>query len=235
MSRKEFAMPETPLRCPECDARISAAASPGRSSVRCPKCGASVPLKAKRPVADDEDEDERPRRAAKRRDEDERPARSSRRRQDDDDEDEDDEDRPRSRRRRWDDEDEDDADDRPRRRKKGRKIEGDGPWYIAAAIAGVGFFLTFAGALLIKGKAGLDPGQDGPGGKLIGLGVCFIVALVLIPLGIMGVKNRTAYGRWGIEVTGTMGVILGMIQATAGGLLGGFALYGVIFTLVNGR
>jgi hypothetical protein len=212
-------MPETNVRCPECDARVKVSASAGRRSVRCPECGASVPLRGK----DDDD------------DEDDRPARSSKRRRDDDDDE--DEDRPRARRRRLDDEDddEDDEDDRPRRRKKRkrREAEGDGPWAIAAGAAGLGFVLTFAGALLIMGKAGLPEGQDGPLGKLLGLGFCFLIALVLMPLGIVGVKNRTAYGRWGMEVTGSMGVILGMIQATVGGLMGGFALYGLLFTLIN--
>lgn len=233
-------MPETNVRCPKCDARIKAIVSAGRASVRCPECGATVPLKGKAAVADDE-EDDRPARPSKRReedeDEDDRPARPSKRREDDeDDEDEDDEDRPRARKRRARDEEEEDEEDRPRRKKKRRReAEGDGPWLVAAGVAGLGFVMTFAGALLIKGKQGLAPGEDGPGGKLFGLGLCFLVALVLIPLGIAGVKNRTAYGRWGIEVTGTMGVTLGMIQAAAGGLLGGFALYGVIFTLINGR
>jgi hypothetical protein len=231
-------MPETNVRCPECDARIKAIVSAGRTSVRCPKCGATVPLKGKAAVRDDDDEDERPARSSKRRrdeedDEDERPRR---RRDEEDDEDEDDDRRPTRRRRGSDEDDEDEDDDRPRRRKKRRReAEGDGPWYIAAGVAVLSFMLTFGGALLIKGTAGLAPGDDGPAGKLFGLGLCFVVSLVLMPLGILGVKNRTAYGRWGIEVTGQMGVILGMIQATVGGLLGGFALYGVLFTLVNGR
>jgi hypothetical protein len=126
----------------------------------------------------------------------------------------------------------DEEDDRPRRRKKRhRQEEGGGPWYVAAGIAVVGFFLTFAGALVVKGTAGLAPGEV----ELFGLGLCFVVSVVLMVLGTIGVKNRTAYGRWGFEVTGTMGVILGMVQATMGGLLGGFSLYGVLFSIIRGH
>jgi hypothetical protein len=206
-------MPRTNIRCPECDAQVKVEVSSGRTSVRCPECGARVPLE----VEDDERED------------DDRPARRSRRRDDDEDE----EDAPRARRRQ--DDDEDDEEDRPRRKKKRRREQGDGPWLLAAGVAALGFVMTFAGALVVKGTAGLAPGEDGPAGKLFGLGLCFVVSLILIPLGIVGVKNRTAYGRWGMEVSGNMGVTLGMIQAAAGGLLGGFALYGVLFTLIRGH
>jgi hypothetical protein len=72
-----------------------------------PRPPAKRPAPAHRPADDDEDDD-RPRKARRRDDEDDRPARS-RRRADDDDEDE----RPRKARRRDDDEDEDD--DRPRK------------------------------------------------------------------------------------------------------------------------
>jgi DNA-directed RNA polymerase subunit RPC12/RpoP len=208
-------MPRTNVRCPECDARIKVMVSPDRTSVRCPECGARVPL-------GDEGDD---------RDDDDRPARRSRRRDDEDDEDE----APRGRRRREREED-DDEDDRPRRKKKRRRREeGDGPWLVAAGVAALCFVTTFAGALLVKGTEGLAPGEDGPLGKLFGLGICFLVSLVLMPLGVIGVKNRTAYGRWGMQITGTTGVILGMIQAAAGGLMCGFALYGVLFTLIHGR
>jgi hypothetical protein len=165
------------------------------------------------------------------REDDDRPARRARRRDEDEDEEDD---APRARRRRDREEDEEDE-DRPRRKKKRRREQGDGPWLVAAGVAALGFVMTFGGALAVKGAEGLAPGEDGPAGKLFGLGFCFLVSLVLIPLGIVGVKNRTAYGRWGMEVSGNMGVILGMIQAAAGGLLGGFALYGVLFTLIRGH
>jgi hypothetical protein len=210
-------MAQTSFRCPECDARIKVIVSPGRTSVRCPECGARVPL----PDEESENED------------DDRPARRSRQRDDDDEEEEDD--APRARRRRERDEDDEDDDDRPRRRKKQRREEGDGPWLAAAGVAALGFVTTFGGALLVKGTEGLAPGEDGPIGKLFGLGLCLLVALVLAPLGVYAVKNRTAYGRWGIKVSGNMGVVLGIIQAAMGGLVGGYALYGVLFTLIRGR
>jgi LSD1 subclass zinc finger protein len=137
--------------------------------------------------------------------------------------------RPKRRRR------DDDEDDRPRRMKRRREPEGDGPWVLAALLVPACFVFAFGGAFLFNGTGGLPAGQDGPGGKLFGLGLGFLVSLVLIPLGIVSVKNRHAYGKWGIEVQGGMGVALGMIQAVFGGLIGGFTLYGLIFTLLNGR
>jgi len=55
-----------------------------------------------------------------------------------------------------------------------------------------------------------------------------------MPLGIMGVKDKVAYGRWH-EVTGTSAIVLGFIQSIGGGLMGGFCLYGLIFAVVHGR
>jgi len=84
-------------------------------------------------------------------------------------------------------------------------------------------------AFLIYGTAGLPAGKDGQEGKLIGLGVAFLITLVVMPLGIIGVKNRCVVGRWGVTVTGTRGVVVGMIQTVTGGLLGGYVLYGLIY------
>src|SRR5689334_5942710 len=73
----------------------------------------------------------------------------------------DEEDRPRRRR--------DDEDARPRRKRRQEvEEEGEGPWLAALAAAGACFLLVFAGAFLVKGTAGLGPGQDGPGAKLAG-------------------------------------------------------------------
>lgn len=152
-----------------------------------------------------------------------------------DDEDErDDEEYERPRRRR---DDDDDDDDRPRRRRRrrGREEPQEGPWLIGLGAVVAAFLVTFGGALLVKGTAGLAPGQDGLGGKIFGLGIGFLVSLILVPLGLIGVKNRCAYGKWGMIATGTMGVATGMVQAVAGGLIAGFTLYGLIFTLLNGR
>lgn len=194
----------------------------------------------RRSVEEDDEEDDRPRaRRRSSRDDDEedddRP--SSRRRPSRDDDEEEEDERPRSRRRpsRYEDEDEEE-DDRPRRRNSRRKQTADeGPWLLAALLTGGAFFVTFAGALVILGTAGLKADADGPAAKLGGLGFGFLVSLILMPLGIISVKNRKAYGRWGFEVRGGLGVALGMIQAIGGGLFGGFALYGLIFTLINGR
>jgi hypothetical protein len=250
-------MAETIIACPKCKTRLKV---PGaKTAVRCPKCGTTIRVHDPAEGEDDpdvkrllskvklverveeEDEDAPPAKVSKRRrdedeDEDDRPARPKRRRSRDDDDDEDDDDRPaRSRRRSRHDDDDDDEDyDRPRRKRR-REQEGDGPWLLGVLAAGGCFLLTFGGGFLIKGTEGLAPGEDGPLGKLIGLGIAFLVSLVLIPLGIVSVKNRHAYGKWGIEVTGTMGVALGMVQAVLGGLIGGFSLYGLIFTLINGQ
>jgi hypothetical protein len=168
------------------------------------------------------DPDDDGRRGARRRDEgeDDRP----RRRRDDDDQD-DEEDRPRARWRRG------AEGGRPRRRAE----QGDGPWLIAAgAVAGC-FALSLGLSFLAFGAGGLPAGQDGPGGKLVGLGIGFVASLVIAPLGVMGVKKRRALGSWGIEIEGSMGVATGMVQSAIGGIIGGFALYGLAFTILNGR
>jgi hypothetical protein len=149
-----------------------------------------------------------------------------------DDFDDEDEDKPRRRGRSK--SDDQDGDERPR--KRGARVrEGDGPWLIAALAAPACFLLTLGGAFLINGTAGLPAGNDGPAGKLMGLGIGFLVSLVLMTLGILGVKNRHAYSKWGTEIKGGMAVALGMVQAVMGGLIGGFCLYGLVFTLLNGR
>ena len=134
-------------------------------------------------------------------------ARRSQRQDDEDDEDE----APRGRRgrKRKKEEDSKDEDDRPRRkappRGGGRPLAGGGGG------RGILFVTTFAGALVVKGTEGLAPGEDGPLGKLFGLGLCFVVSVVLMPLGVFGVDEQRT-GRWGLEVTGNMGVTLGMVQ-----------------------
>jgi hypothetical protein len=132
--------------------------------------------------------------------------------------------------------DEEEYEARPRKRsKRAREPEGDGPWLIAVLAAPVCFLLTFGGALLIKGFAGLPAGNDGPGGKLAGLGIGFLVSIVLTVMGVLSVKSRQAYSKWGAELQGGTAVALGFVQAIMGGLIGGICLYGLIFTLVNGR
>jgi hypothetical protein len=154
------------------------------------------------------------------------------------DDEDDDDDRP-SRHRRFRDEiEDDDEDDRPRRRKKKRRraeSEGDGPWLVALGASVGALVVTFVLGLLIMGKAGLPAGQDGPVGKFIALCFCVLIGLVLMAIGVAGVKARRAYGRWGYEVTGTMAVILGMVQALGGAVTVGFCLYGLLFMLVRGH
>jgi DNA-directed RNA polymerase subunit RPC12/RpoP len=133
-----------------------------------------------------------------------------------------------------DDGDYEDEEERPRKRRK-REPEGDGPWLIAALAAPICFFLIFGGAFLIRGTAGLPAGNDGPRGKLIGLAIGFVVSLVLTVMGTLSVKNRQAYSKWGTEIQGGTAVGLGFVQVVIGGLMGGICLYGLIFTLVNGR
>jgi hypothetical protein len=214
-------MDDTVVRCPECDARLRVPAD--RTAVRCPKCKATVRV----PARDDEEEEERPVRRPARRDDpddDDRP-RSRRPRRDEDDDD----DRPRRRR-----DEEEDEDDRPRRKKKKSSDDGEGPWLIAALGAVGSFFVMFLGTFAVMGTRGLAEGQDGPTQKLIGLGIGLIVSLILMPLGVFGVRDKVAYGRWH-EVTGTTAIILGFVQAIGGGLMGGFCLYGLVFAIVHGR
>lgn len=231
------------LPCPDCGVKLKV---PLGRAVRCPKCSATVrapaasapaavrPAKPVRPAKRqdpdaleeveplEEVEEERPR-PKRRRDEeeDERP-RSRRRREEEDDEDD------RARRRR-----EEDDDYRPKRRK--RRDNDEGPWLIAAA-SGVGcFLLMFLGAFLVNGMRGVVPSQDGYAVQVGGLAMLVILGLILIPAGVIGVKYKRTYDRWGWVIEGTMAVVVGFIQSVGGGLLGGFALYGLITTLVNGR
>ena len=131
---------------------------------------------------------------------------------------------------------EEEEDERPRRRgRRARAEEGDGPWILAALAVPICFLLTIGVAFLLKGTAGLPAGNDGPGGKLVGLGIGFLASIFLVIFGTLGVKNRKVYSKWGTSVEGGMAVVLGFIQAVLGGLIGGICLYGLIFTLVNGR
>lgn len=145
------------------------------------------------------------------------------------------EDQTRTRRRR---ERIDEEDDRPRRKRKRRKQEdGDGPWLIAVGVAGGCFVIAFFMTLLSFGFRGL-PDNAEEGGfpmKLACLAFAVIVALVLVAVGVFGVKNKTVYGRWGDVVTGPFAVVLAMITTICGGSLGGFAVYALLISVVTGR
>lgn len=171
----------------------------------------------------------------RRRDPDDDGRRRARRRDENDEEEE--EDRPRRRRN-----EEDEEEDRPRARKRRaeedrprrRAAKDDGPWLIAVGAAAGCFVLTLGLSYLVFGSGGLPAGQDGPGGKLIGLGIGFVASLVIAPLGVMGVKKRRALGSWGIEIEGNLGVATGMVQSAMGGIIAGFTLYGLVFTILKG-
>ncbi len=149
---------------------------------------------------------------------------------------EDEDDRPRARSRRSRDDD-DDEDDRPRRRRKKRRreSEGDGPWLIAIGVVGVCTFVSFVMTILFNGLSGFPPAQDGPLVKVGCLGLGLLIGLGLAGWGTLCVKNRVAYGRWNMEIRGTMGVVLGMIEAGLGGVLCGILVYGLFFMLICGQ
>ncbi len=87
----------------------------------------------------------------------------------------------------------------------------------------------------VDGDARLPESQEGLGIKVGSLIFGLGVSLVLMAVGLVGVKNRVAYGRWGDEVHGTFGVILSTCVTLLGGCLGGFILYGLLFTVLHGR
>jgi len=216
------------VRCSECGVRLKV--PDGKTTVRCPKCGAKVRIPE---VSEDEDEPVKKTRSRQPAADETRPPKSKRRREDN--MEDDDDDRPRRRSRDDDDEDEEE-DDRPRKRsKRSRAPTGDGPWLLAALGSPVCFFLAIGIAFLIYGKAGLPAGNDGPGGKIFGLGLGLLVSFVLLIFGTLAVKNRQAYSKWGTEIKGGMAVALGMVQAILGGFIGGFCVYGLVFMLLNGR
>jgi hypothetical protein len=149
--------------------------------------------------------------------------------------------RDEERRRRLDDDDEDDEEeDRPRKRKKKRRrqVEGEGPWLLAIGAAGACVVVSFFFSLLVEGTAGLPPAKDGPIVKYIGLGIGLIGALALIGIGVNSVKKREVmswYYHSMQQFTGTLAIVLGMFEAAVGGLLGGWVVYGLFFTLLRGR
>ena len=118
-----------------------------------------------------------------------------------------------------------------------KQDDGDGPWLIALGVAGACFVVAFLMTLLAFGATGL-PANQGEGGypmKLASLVFAVFVALVLVGAGVLGVKNKTVYGRWGDVVTGPFAVVLAMVIAISGGALGGFAVYAVLVSVVTGR
>jgi hypothetical protein len=236
-------MPETIVRCPGCGAKLKLGpAAQGKKAIRCPKCGGTVPVqqpqpapakpvvKAAEPVDELEEvaEEVEPVLAAE-----PAPARKKRRPADED-EDEPPA-RPVKRRRPIEEEDEeDDEDDRPRGRRKQPKKQPPGPWLLALGVAAATGFVGFVFPLLILGTAGLPESKDGgPLGDLCAFLLLLVVCPVLIVLGVLGVKNRHTVGKWGIEITGTTAIIVGMIQAFFGGLLGGVGIYGLIFAVIH--
>jgi hypothetical protein len=104
------------------------------------------------------------------------------------------------------------------------------------ALAPVGVLLGFAAGLASTGTAGLPEAQEG--GPLLKLGALAFAVLVgglFVVLGILGVKERKVIvGRWTTqEITGTPAVVVGFIYSGGGGMLAGFALYGLFFQVLH--
>jgi hypothetical protein len=227
-------MPETIVGCPACGTRLKVPpALQGKESIRCPKCQTPVPLRRARAEEIKELPEVLP--ADEELDElevlDTVPARTRRRPPPRDDED-DEEERPVRRRRPRDDDDED-YDDRPRRRRRRFEEERPGPWPLALALVPVCALIAFCGGLLTSGTAGLPESKGGADAKFFGLCFMLLVCGVFVAIGVFGVKNRHTYGRFGIEFRGTSAIVVGMIYTVIGGVLGGIAIYGLVFQIFH--
>jgi LSD1 subclass zinc finger protein len=224
-------MPATPIACPGCAARLKA--PEGKSKVRCPLCRAVVQVPGVVPGMGDVEVERQPSvsEARKRADS----AEDVERREEVDHLEEVEEVQGRSiRRREWNDEE----DDRPRRKRKRRKQQdGDGPWLIAIGVAGGCFVVTFFMTLLVFGFRGLPDNQEEGGYpmKLASLATAVVVALILVGMGVFGVKYKIVHGRWGDVVTGPFAVVLAMVITISGGCLGGFAVYTLLVAVLVGR
>jgi hypothetical protein len=132
----------------------------------------------------------------------------------------------------------DDDDERPQKSRKRRSGQGEGPWLMAIGVAGACIVVAFFASILFNGTMGLDPAKDGPIVKYIALGIGLIAALAVIGLGIDGVRKREVLTKYYFaehKLTGTMAVVLNMIQVAIGGFLGGWVVYGLFFTVLRGR
>jgi hypothetical protein len=209
-------MPEMIVRCPGCGARMKVPpAAQAKESIRCPKCKGPVPLRPPAPPVEevqevlpteeefDELEEVTP-----------APARAKRRLPPED--------------------EEEDEDDRPRRR--GKRRQEPGPWPVALALAPVGLLLGFAAGLGSMGTRGLPEAQEGGAVvKILVLLFAMFVGGLFILLGVLCVKERkVTVGRWTTtEVRGPTAIVIGMIYSGGGGMLAGFALYGVVFEVAH--
>ena len=108
---------------------------------------------------------------------------------------------------------------------------------IAVGAAVACFFVSFGVTLVAFGFKGLPDNQE-EGGVLVKIGALafgVFVALVLAFMGVIAVKNRALYDRWGNVTTGPVAVVLAMIVTIVGGSLGGFVVYGLLMALIQGR
>jgi hypothetical protein len=130
--------------------------------------------------------------------------------------------------------DEEQEDDRPRGRRGRPKKQPPGPWLLALALAPACGLVGFLFCLLLRGTSGLPEDKDGgPVASLLGLSFVLLACCVVLPFGVFAVKNRHTFGKWGIEIQGTTAVWVGMVQSFFSGLLGGVAVYGLIFEVYH--
>jgi LSD1 subclass zinc finger protein len=223
-------MAATTIPCTGCDVRLKM--PEGKTKVRCPRCGTVVaapeggarvsdpgvprqPSLAKggKQVKDDPFEEERLEIVDELEEVDEKRTRSARNRA-------------------W-----EEADDRPRLKRKQRRESSEGPWMIAVGVDLVFALITFVMTMISYWSTGL-PDNKGQGGypvKLLCLFAALCIGVVIAGMGLLCVKEKTIYDRWGFATTGPIAIIAGFIVTLCGAGLMGFAGAGCLLSVILGH
>jgi hypothetical protein len=127
----------------------------------------------------------------------------------------------------------------PRRKRKPLldDEDRDGPWLITLGLAIVCFFFSFVIFLVVNDFKGVPDTRRVSGftEKMMN-GVFFLLVGLIAPIfSIFGVKNKIMRLRWGIVLTGVPAVVVGMFFTMFFAVLGGFGLYVLVMTVIEGH